>query len=100
LRAALLTVWLVFAILSSAVVAAPLIVPETWVARLVPMCESRRQTGKPCILCGMTTAFYAIGRADFSGALSAHSSSIGLYFMLVGLALSPSARLSLRRRRL
>jgi hypothetical protein len=94
-----MTVWFLFAGVSSAVVAAPLIVPETWIARVVPMCESRRQTGKPCALCGMTTAFYAIGRADLAGALSAHSLSVGLYLTLVGLALSPSALLLKRHRR-
>lgn len=56
----------------------PCVLPQGALSAWVPACEGALQ-GKPCPLCGMTTAFYLIASGDVPGALAANPASLALY---------------------
>jgi hypothetical protein len=78
-RKACAAAWVIISLVLVPVAAAPLVAPEKAVAPLLPQCWSMKTTGQPCFFCGMTRGFFAIGRADFSGAMAANAGAVPLF---------------------
>ena len=57
----------------------PFIVPQHQLAQFIPECISQVKFQKPCAFCGMTTAFYAISRGDFTEAYRLNPLSLYIY---------------------
>jgi len=89
-RAALLVSWLIVSAAGGAILAAPFVMDPATVAALVPACESKIRYGRPCSLCGMTTAFFHIAEGDLGEAGRANRGGIAL-FSALGLNLAGAA---------
>jgi len=74
-----LLVWLVISTGIFIVFVLPFIVPHHQLAQFVPECISQVKFQKPCAFCGMTTAFYAISRGDFTEAYRLNPLSLYTY---------------------
>lgn len=61
----------------------PFVVPQHELAQFVPECISQVEFQKPCAFCGMTTAFYAISRGDFTEGYRLNPLSLYLYSLFV-----------------
>lgn len=61
----------------------PFVVPQHQLAQFIPECISQVAFQKPCAFCGMTTAFYAISRGDFTEAYRLNPLSLYLYSLFV-----------------
>lgn len=81
-RVAASVVWLILAAVSGLVVAAPFLLPSTFLLNLFPACQAKTAGGS-CILCGMTTAFVSIGEGDLVTAQLANRGAIAVYLALV-----------------
>jgi hypothetical protein len=81
LRAVLRLVWLFLTLAGASAIAVSLLVPEPVFARVVPVCPSKRIAGRPCILCGSTTAFLAIGRGDWKAAARSNRLAIAIWWI-------------------
>ncbi len=82
----LLTVLLVWFIVSAGifiVLVLPFVVPQHQLAQFIPECTWQVKFQKPCAFCGMTTAFYAISRGDFTEAYRLNPLSLYLYSLFV-----------------
>jgi hypothetical protein len=56
----------------------PFVVPAQALFNIAPVCEAKKR-GSSCVLCGMTTAYVAIGTADFAGADTANAGALPLW---------------------
>ena len=74
-----LLVWLIVSVGVFIVLALPFIVPQHQLAQFIPECQWQSQFQKPCAFCGMSTAFYAISRGDFTGAYHLNPLSLYIY---------------------
>lgn len=74
-----LLVWLIVSAGIFIVLMLPFIVPHHQLAQFVPECTWQVKFQKPCAFCGMTTAFYAISRADFLEAYRLNPLSLYVY---------------------
>ena len=74
-----LLVWLILSAGIFTVLALPFIVPQHQLAQLIPEGKWQSQFQKPCVFCGMTTAFYAISRGDFTEAYRLNPLSLYIY---------------------
>ena len=74
-----LLVWLILSAGVFIVLALPFIVPQHQLAQFIPECEWQSQLQKPCVFCGMSTAFYAISRGDFIEAHHLNPLSLYIY---------------------
>lgn len=45
----------------------------------VPVCMSIQYQGKPCVLCGSTSAFYEIAKGNWTRALELNKIAVGLF---------------------
>jgi hypothetical protein len=52
---------------------------------VLPLCGFRRLTGRPCPLCGLTRAMFALAKGHWSDAIAFHALSPVAALMLVGL---------------
>lgn len=68
--------WLAASAVGFALALAPVVLPNGALLGVFPRCSG-------CFLCGMTTAFDAIGRGDLESANSANRGSVLLYSSLV-----------------
>lgn len=82
LRTALITAWLVVAIIIAPVLIAPFVLPADAIFAAVPLCEAKAQGGE-CSFCGMTTAFVMIGHGLLDDAYEANHASLPLFSALV-----------------
>ena len=76
-------VWLVVSLLILGALAAPFALGRERVSRLVPVCEWKRQYGRECPFCGMTSSFLDISEGHFGDASHANRAGIPLYFLFV-----------------
>lgn len=83
LRLAALFVWLIVSIGTFILLLLPFLVPQHLLAQYIPECEWQTQFHKPCVFCGMSTAFYAISRGDFIGAYRLNPLSLYIYAVFV-----------------
>lgn len=74
-----LLAWLTISAGVFIVLALPFVVPQHQLAQFIPECQWQSQFQKPCVFCGMSTAFYAISRGDFTGAYHINSLSLYIY---------------------
>ena len=74
-----LLVWLIVSAGLFIVLMLPFIVPHHQLAQFIPECISQVKFQKPCAFCGMTTAFYAISRGDFTEAYRLNPLSLYVY---------------------
>ncbi len=74
-------VWTLFSIVIFLVILTAFLIPQDVIASILPPCPQLVRTGKPCPLCGMTRAFYAISSLDFETALEFHKYSILLFIV-------------------
>ena len=74
-----LLVWLIVSAGLFIVLLLPFIVPHHQLAQFIPECISQVKFQKPCAFCGMTTAFYAISRGDFTEAYRLNPLSLYVY---------------------
>ena len=72
-------VWFILSVGIFILLALPFIVPQHQLAQFIPECEWQSQFQKPCVFCGMSTAFYAISRGDFTGAYHLNPLSLYIY---------------------
>lgn len=79
--------WLLSAFFLSPALAA-LCLPDRWLYDMAGLLATPHSSGHPCGLCGMTGAFAAIGRGDFSQASQFHLASIPLFGIMLGNALA------------
>ena len=77
LRAALLLLLGLGAGLGAGLPLAALLVPQAQLAAGITPCPARA-AGQPCLLCGMTTATYALAHGDFAAARTAHHAALPL----------------------
>lgn len=75
--------WLIVSAALLIALAAPFFISSANLERILPPCEWQVRYGKPCPLCGMTTAFYHISRGDLSQALDAHGESVTVYLLFL-----------------
>ena len=61
----------------------PFVVPQHQLVQFIPECTWQVKFQKPCAFCGMTTAFYAISRADFLEAYRLNPLSLYIYFVFL-----------------
>ena len=61
----------------------PFVVPLHQLAQFIPECTWQVEFQKPCAFCGMTTAFYAISRGDFTEAHRLNPLSLYIYTVFV-----------------
>ena len=83
LRRAFLTVWLVVSTALLCLLVAPWLLPSGLLHDMALTCRSQLHHGRPCPLCGMTTAFVYISQGGFQQALAANKFSLLLYFLFV-----------------
>lgn len=57
----------------------PFVVPQHQLAQFIPECTWQVEFQKPCAFCGMTTAFYAVSRGDFTAAYRLNPLSLYIY---------------------
>jgi hypothetical protein len=76
-RAAAYT-WLIVSTVLFTAAALPFVVPADALFAIAPVCEARRQGGS-CLLCGMTTAYAAIGDTRFADARQANRGAVPLW---------------------
>ena len=74
-----LIVWLVVSTGTFIVLMLPFVVPQDQLARFIPECDWQTRFQQPCAFCGMTTAFYAISRGDFTEAYHLNPLSLYIY---------------------
>ena len=74
-----LLVWFILSVGIFIVLALPFIVPQHQIAQFIPECQWQSQFQKSCVFCGMSTAFYAISRGDFTGAYHLNPLSLYIY---------------------
>ncbi len=74
-----LLVWLIVSTGVLIVLLLPFIVPHHQLAQFVPECISQVKFQKPCAFCGMTSAFYALSRGDFTEAYRLNPLSLYIY---------------------
>lgn len=98
---AFLIVWIVLTLVGTMAAAAPLILDAETIGHLTPRCERQLRDGRPCALCGMTTAFLHIGKGEFRQAQSANRASVPVYsaFCLNAAVLAGALGWRTRRRR-
>ena len=65
---AALFAWLIVSVGVFVLLLLTFVVPQHQLTQFIPECEWQTRFQKPCIFCGMTTAFYAISHGDFIGA--------------------------------
>ena len=61
----------------------PFVVPQHQLGQFIPECTWQVEFQKPCALCGMTTAFYAISHGDFTEAYRLNPLSLYIYAAFV-----------------
>lgn len=77
-KTALTLSWVVLSAVLFVTAVAPFFTPADWLFRVSPVCEAKRR-GSSCVLCGMTTAYVAIGRIDFEAAQVANAGATPLW---------------------
>ncbi|MCU7494873.1 MAG: DUF2752 domain-containing protein [Ignavibacteria bacterium] len=82
-RQGLFTAWAVVSFVVLFILLAPVILPESTLLSLTPVCESKRLGLGQCPLCGMTRAFIEISRGNLNVAGSFNRQSVALYILLV-----------------
>jgi hypothetical protein len=98
LRAALILVWMALTLVTAAAAAAPFLLPASWIERVTSACESKRRYGRPCFLCGATTAFIGIGRGDWRSARQANPLAPWLFVAFSANAGAAAAYLAVKAR--
>ena len=78
-----LLVWLIVSAGTFTVLLIPVVVPQHQLVQFIPECGWQAQFQKPCAFCGMTSAFYAISRGDFSEAYRLNPLSLYIYSVFV-----------------
>lgn len=78
-----LLVWLIVSAGAFTVLLLPVVVPQHQLAQFIPECAWQTRFQKPCAFCGMTTAFYAISRGDFTEAYRLNPLSLCIYSIFV-----------------
>jgi hypothetical protein len=78
-KAAILLVWMVLTLVGTAVIITPFVLNESAIARLTPVCESKRLYGRECVLCGTTTGFIAIAHGELGAAARSNGLAIPLF---------------------
>ncbi|MFN3324150.1 MAG: DUF2752 domain-containing protein [Bryobacteraceae bacterium] len=78
IRKAILWAWQIASVPILLALVLPFVVPPDALAGVLPVCEAKKQQ-RECILCGMTTGFYAIGRGEFESATAANAASLPLF---------------------
>ncbi len=77
-KLALRYAWLLLAVAMLCAVGLPFVSSPAALQALTPACEARAKGGS-CMLCGMTTAFFAISRGDFAQAQMLNAGAVPLY---------------------
>lgn len=80
---ALTITWLVLSFAALVILALPYVLSDEAILRLAPACESKLKYNTECMLCGMTTSFLHISRANFNQAYQTNRGSILVYVLLL-----------------
>ena len=82
IQLALAATWLIVSVITAATALAPWVVEESVLLRLAPTCEAASH-GEACSLCGMSRAFIAIARGEWTEAHVLNAGSPWLYSVFV-----------------
>ena len=94
-----LFVWYILSVGVFIILLLPFMMPQHQLAQFIPECSWQSQFHKPCVFCGMSSAFYAISRGDFAQAYHLNSLSLYIYFIFLlntlfaAITLKPNTRL-------
>lgn len=88
-------VWYILSVGVFMILLLPFIVPQHQLAQFIPECVWQSQFHKPCVFCGMSTAFYAISRGEFVQAQ--HLNPLSLYIYSTFLLNTLCAVITLKR---
>jgi hypothetical protein len=77
-KTALRTTWIVVSAVFFLLAVLPFLAPAEWLFRASPVCEAKRR-GSECVMCGMTTAYVAIGNTQFADARNSNAGALPLW---------------------
>ena len=77
-KTALARTWIVISAVFFLLAVLPFLAPAEWLFRVSPVCEAKRR-GSECVMCGMTTAYVAIGNTQFADARDANAGALPLW---------------------
>ena len=75
--------WMVLTTLSLVTILMPYAIGLDRLAQVIPACPTQAQTLGPCVLCGMTRAFYCLAQGHVSAAREFNPLSVWLYLAIV-----------------
>lgn len=79
LKIALKRLWIFGTIASVVLVLLVFFDDKETIKSQVPVCMSIQYQGKPCVLCGSTSAFYEISKGNWTRALELNKIAVGLF---------------------
>lgn len=79
---AIVASWLILSPFGAVAVVTPFIVPFEVLGKAIPPCPRQLALGKPCLLCGMTHAFYRVAAGEFLEAQRFNRGALGVFGLL------------------
>jgi hypothetical protein len=81
LRTVFIGVWLSLSLVAAMAAVAPFALGTETIAKISPVCESKRTAGGECWMCGSTSTFTMIARGDWSGAAESNRAAVALFVL-------------------
>ena len=84
LKIALKRLWILGTLASVVLVLLVFFDDKETIKKKVPVCTSIQYQGKPCFMCGSTSAFYEIAKGNWSRALELNKIAVFLFVLILG----------------
>jgi hypothetical protein len=84
LKIALKRLWILGTLASLVLVLLVFFDDKETIKKQVPVCMSIQYQGKPCVLCGSTSAFYEMSKGKWSRALELNKIAVFLFVIILG----------------
>ena len=84
LKIALKRLWILGTLASVILVLLLFFDDKETIKKQVPICMSIQYQGKPCFMCGSTSAFYEIAKGNWSRALELNKIAVFLFAIILG----------------
>jgi hypothetical protein len=84
LKIALKRLWILGTLASVILVLLLFFDDKETIKKQVPICMSIQYQGKPCFMCGSTSAFYEIAKGNWSRALELNKIAVFLFVLILG----------------
>lgn len=75
--------WTAVSLLLLAVLLAPFLFSPTWLQATLPLCEWKARYQRECTACGLTTAFFAVARGEWSAAHQSNAGALPLFALFL-----------------